>query len=147
MTSTVAYGFGYRDGDLRLQSLSGVGEGSVDESTSENSFYCGVLWLLLACSPLVFGNWLHLGFESGMIIWAGIVYGPVGIVGGFLLLKQYEARRSARERQEESTDRAKSLMMLMLRDDHVVVIYASAPTTRDGIEAIDIQNEGVPVLR
>ena len=64
-------------------------------------FIVGVLWFLLACSLSI--GWLHVGaYEGGMIIYAGILYGPVGIVvGGFLLLKQYEARRSARESQQE----------------------------------------------
>jgi hypothetical protein len=32
-------------------------------------------------------------------------------------------------------------MMLMLRDDHVIEIFESAPTVRDGIEVIDIENQ------
>ena len=32
-------------------------------------------------------------------------------------------------------------MMLMLRDDQVIEIFESAPTLRDGIEVIDIENQ------
>ena len=64
-------------------------------------FIVGVLWFLMACSLSI--GWLHVDpYKGGMIIFAGILYGPVGIVvGGFLLLKRYESRRSARENQQE----------------------------------------------
>jgi len=37
-------------------------------------------------------------------------------------------------------------MMLMLRDDQIIEIFESAPTLRDSIELIDVENQGIPVL-
>jgi hypothetical protein len=67
-------------------------------------FIGGVLWFLLWW--FFVSDWQHFGFEIRMFVFApGFVCGPVGmVVGGFLLLKQYESRRSGREREREPSN-------------------------------------------